>query len=38
MNKIELDDIDIPKFREYLDEATIEDLTNKVIAKINFDE
>ena len=28
MNVIELDDIDIPKFREYLDESTIENLTN----------
>ena len=26
MNVIELNDIDIPKFREYLDEATIENL------------
>ena len=38
MNVIELDDVDIPPLKEYLDEAAIEELADKVIVKIGLDE
>ena len=38
MNVVELDDVDIPPLKEYIDEAAIEDLTEKVILKIGREE